>query len=46
VEKCFPNLKKDEGKIVPSEMFEIDHETATGELKIKNLIIKDNKFFE
>jgi hypothetical protein len=46
VETCFPNLKKDEVKIIPSEMFEIDHETVTGELKIKNLILKDNKFFE
>ena len=27
-------------------MFEMDHETAPGELKLKNLIIKYNKFFE
>ncbi len=46
MQKCFPHLKKEQGKSLPCEMFEMDHETASGELRLKNLIIKDNKFFE
>lgn len=46
METCFPHFKKTSGKSLANEVFEIDQETATGELKLKNLIIKDNRFFE